>query len=251
MDQEGRLKWSVLISTLRTLLGWSQAELAAAAGFHATTIAKQEEEANAPSVESRKIIEAALGIEGQSQEVEAFLGDLSQRMLGVRGANGEAWGIQSTVSEAARFMQSALWLGLQQMREGDAEEPLSWGRLIATLRALRGWNQKELGQVAGVDTRTISRHELGEREPSRIVKEKLEETLLGASGLTSEVVQIHLGGLKAMMTSPKVGTVMASIREAGEITSQFVEETLRGGREEILGVRAEHLDADPAGNPGL
>jgi transcriptional regulator with XRE-family HTH domain len=251
-DLAGGLEWSLLLMTLRTLRGWTQAELAKAAGLYRTAVARQEREVHAPSIDGRRALERALGVEGRARQVEVFLGELRARMIdpGKRSEyRGLAAEIQQAAAESSQLMQYSLWLGLEQLRGGGDEEPLAWGRFISTLRTLRGWNQAELGQAAGVSGKTISKQEIGEREPTDIVKEKLERALLGTSTM-SERVRIQLGGLRAMMLAPKVASVMAGIEEAGAMTTRFIEAALRSGFEEIFG-RGERESAAPTRLPGL
>src|SRR2546430_2537832 len=83
MDQWPALRWGQMVETLRTLRGWSQEELGAAAAVDKTTIAKQEQGgASQPSVDGRAKIERALGIDGRSREVAIYLGELRARLIG-------------------------------------------------------------------------------------------------------------------------------------------------------------------------
>lgn len=56
---------------------------------------------------------------------------------------------------------------------------------VSFLRALRGWNQKELAAAAGIDKSLISLYELGKQAPSR----RTLERLASAAGVPFAVVE--------------------------------------------------------------
>src|SRR5207344_2855779 len=144
-------------------------------------------------------------------------------------------------AEASRLMQSALWLGIEYVRGGEASL-LPWSRFIVTLRTLRGWSQADLGEVAGIDKMTVNRAEVRGR-PTPSVKAKLEGAFFGPSRLRAEIARFHLGGLRALMRAPQRAAVMAGIVEAGDVNAQFVEAALRAGRRQVsLGARNHEVD---------
>jgi len=232
MDHCQELKWEHLVETLRVLRGWGQEELAVAAGLDTATVAKQEQGLKRPSPESRRKIEEALGIEGWSREVEIYLAKLRERLVdpGRRSAVKEP---EPAGAESSRLMQAALWMGLAELRGTEDGEPgLPWGVLIATLRTLRGWSQKELARRAGVDVSTVSRQELAKADPSEMVREKLEQAL-GLQGRT-EPVRMEIGGLRAKMLAPRRRVVEAGIEQAGAKTARLVEGALRLALDDLL-----------------
>src|SRR5689334_1883514 len=139
MDGQEELGWGLMIWTLRTLLGWSRDELATAAGVHATTIGRHENDTDEPPQESSRTvsnIERALGIEGQTAELRLHLAHLRNKMLGVPLGTEPPLAKQAA-TDASRLMRAALSLSLEDLRlGGDSEIGLPWGRLIATLRTL-------------------------------------------------------------------------------------------------------------------
>jgi transcriptional regulator with XRE-family HTH domain len=240
VDEQAELAWGLLVWTLRTLLGWSQEELATAAGVHARTIGRHENDTAEPTQESRRTVrsvESALGIEGRTGELRLYLGPLRDRMLGIKRRTEVSPGKQAATA-ASRLMRAALSLGIEDLRtRGEADIGLPWGRLIATLRTLRGWTQEELAEAADVDPTTISRQELDSAEPSRIVREKLE----GALSITGETkeLQILLGGIRAQMLAPKHGPASLRIEEAAALSARFTEAMLRLALDESLQVGEE------------
>jgi transcriptional regulator with XRE-family HTH domain len=248
MDEQARLGWGLLVSTLRTLLGWSRDELASAAGVHVSTIFRHETDTAEPSHESMPSVskvEAALGIEGRTSELRLHLGLWRDRMLGVRHRTEVSPDAQAA-TEASLMMRAALSLCLEDLRtRAEGEIGLPWGCLIATLRTLRGWTQQELGEAAGVDSTTISRQERKTAQPSRIVLEKLEGALR-ITGKTREL-QILLGGIRAQMLAPKQGPAFNRIEEAGALSARITEATFRLALDESpqAGDEAEALPSLP------
>jgi transcriptional regulator with XRE-family HTH domain len=236
------VKWSVVVATLRTLLGWNQGQLEEASGVYPRALSKYELEWFPPSKENRRKVEKALGFEdGWPKEVEIFLGGLRAEMTSPNRGLGDADEIQEAAAEASRLMQSALWLGIEYVREGETSL-LPWSRFIVTLRTLRGWSQADLGEVAGIDKMTVNRAEVSGR-PTPSVKAKLEGAFFGTSRLRAEIARFHLGGLRALMRAPQRAAVMAGIVEAGDVNAQFVEAALRAGRrQESLGARKHEVD---------
>ena len=89
-------------------------------------------------------------------------------------------------AEAKRIMESALRLGLDQLRRigsGESLEgatltaDLGWPTLLRTLRTLRGWSREELAAALGLTSSSISKQESGERRPTRAIREKVEQVL--------------------------------------------------------------------------
>jgi transcriptional regulator with XRE-family HTH domain len=254
MDDRPVLRWGRMVETLRNLRGWSQENLAAASGVANTSIARQEKGGvSQPLAESREKIEKALGIDGWSNEVAIYLGELSSRLAGEPERREVAERIKGMEAETARRMKGALWMGLLELRGGvdEQEEPgLAWGALISTLRTLLGWSQEELARKAGVNVSTVSRQELETADPSAIVREKVVRAL-GLDRRRAEEVRIEIGGLRAMMLTPKRERLREIIEQRGDETGALIGKMLRVALAEG---RAEARGADPrsevvAGSP--
>ncbi len=219
------LEWGRLVMTLRTLRGWSREELATASEVHRATIERQEEGVSQPTVDARKRIEVALGIDEGSTEVATYLAELRETLLQPgrrRGPGSATWaGVQ-----ASRQVQAALWLALEEFRETREGEPgLPWKDLVATLRTLLGWSQRDLSAKAGVHSITLSKLETGAVRTRQGVLEKVERAL-GLEGIAEEV-RTELGGLRARMLAPSRPVVTTLIAQAGAETALFVEQSYR------------------------
>jgi transcriptional regulator with XRE-family HTH domain len=60
------------------------------------------------------------------------------------------------------------------------------GRPLRTRRVEAGWTQKELGEAAGCDSRTISRIELGSLRPSAGLMDRINQALARQAGRTGQ-----------------------------------------------------------------
>jgi transcriptional regulator with XRE-family HTH domain len=228
-----QVDWGRLVKTLRVLRGWSRRQLAKAVGVHKATIDKQEQGLSRPTPETKAQIENALGIEGHSGEVGAYLAELQQTLLRPerRRSGGEALQVGL---EASRRMQAALWAGLEELRGGTSgkDEPgLPPGVLIVTLRTLLGWNREEICRRAEVHWATMSRLESG-KGVTDSMREEIEQ-VLGLEGIR-ESVRLELCGLRAMMRASKSASVRQLIAEAGEASRRLIEDGYRLGLEELL-----------------
>jgi transcriptional regulator with XRE-family HTH domain len=99
----------------------------------------------------------------------------------------------------------------------------------ATLRSLRGWSQGDLGKETGISVKALSRLESGLAQVSEANQERIEMALLGESGLAARVVRMELGGLRAMLRSPKYPPVEKQIDEGREVGRQLLRSALEVG----------------------
>jgi len=113
------LEWGHLLAVLRTLRGWTQEELAAAAGVSGTAISKAELGIQVPVEEVRDKLEAALGVQGTTRELRILLGEIRAGMLDPeRGHRGKA--IREAGEVASRMTTIALGEVLEDLRRiGD------------------------------------------------------------------------------------------------------------------------------------
>lgn len=109
------LEWGHLLAVLRTLRGWNQEELAAAAGVSVAAISKAELGIQVPVEEGREKLEAALGVQGTARELRILLGEIRAGMVDPeRGRRGKA--IREAGEVASRMTTIALGEVLEDLR---------------------------------------------------------------------------------------------------------------------------------------
>ena len=243
------LEWKLLLAVMRTLRGWTQEQLAMAAGVAKSTIARQEVGAPCSSAVEAQLLKT-LGVQERVDELRLLLGQLRETMLDPhrRHLGGE---IEQAGKAAAQLTRAALGLELDVLRRVGKESTqaapgfleglleghplqgvaLEWGHLLAVLRTLRGWNQEELAAAAGASVAAISKAELGIQVPVEEVRDKLEATL-GVQGTTREL-RILLGEIRAGMLDPARGHRGKAIQEAGDVASRLTMIALGAVLEEL------------------
>src|SRR4029079_12606740 len=118
------MEWGRLIQVLRTCLGWSQGELAKAAGVSASAVAKQEQGVALPSKAVKERIEKALGIdERTTRELQGLFGAIRAMMLAPE-PRSVAQGLEATEAAMARAVREAVRIALVSLRamEEDGTE---------------------------------------------------------------------------------------------------------------------------------
>jgi transcriptional regulator with XRE-family HTH domain len=107
---------------------------------------------------------------------------------------------------------------------------LRWGTLLETLRVLRGWSREELAAASGVSAAAIALQEQGAVNPTRGVREKLEEAL-GVVGREPELEA--LGELRAWMLDPEGRYWTGRSEGAGEEAQRILKVALRLGLDHL------------------
>ncbi len=124
------------------------------------------------------------------------------------------------------------------------EEPkqLEWGRLVETLRVLRGWNKIQLAEAAGVNKATVYKYEKSACGPIGELRRKIEFAL-GIEG-RSEEVATYLAELRETLLHPERRPMVEAAR-AGIQASRRMQAALWAGLEELRGGTAGEAE------PGL
>src|SRR5258708_39467600 len=121
MEETSEVGWGHMIEILRTVVHWSQDELAAKSGVSASTIGRQETELANPTRQVKEKLERALGVEGQTKQLQIFFGGLRAKML-----DPEQRVFTKRIEEfgevASQITRQALLLGLADLRR-EEEEP--------------------------------------------------------------------------------------------------------------------------------
>jgi transcriptional regulator with XRE-family HTH domain len=228
------LDWSLLLTLLRTLRGWSQEELSTASGISTSAISKQEVGAVPGIGGSREKLEEALGVAGWTHEIELFLAPLRATMIDPERRDAIR-GIEGASSAALQITQAALSLAVEDLRRTDEgserRPPLEWPVLLIALRLLRGWRQDELAAASGMSEAAISRQERGLQTPTRTARAKLEEAL-GVRGKT-RAIEILLGQIRARMIDPQDRHTRLGIVASGHAAARITDAALRLGREKM------------------
>jgi transcriptional regulator with XRE-family HTH domain len=117
------LEWGHLLAVLRTLRGWNQEELGAAAGVSVAAISKAELGIQVPVEEVREKLETALGVRGVTRELRILLGEVRAGMLDPeRGQRGKA--IREAGEVASKMTTVALDAVLEDLRRiGRGKDP--------------------------------------------------------------------------------------------------------------------------------
>jgi transcriptional regulator with XRE-family HTH domain len=119
---ERGLEWSALLLTLRVLRGWSQEELAAASGVSSGAISRQES-GRRPARAIREKLERALGVEGKTERIEFYLGELRATMRS-RHRRSDNPVVAEAGEAARRSTESALRAGISELRgKGEPRAP--------------------------------------------------------------------------------------------------------------------------------
>ena len=123
---------------------------------------------------------------------------------------------------------------------------LRWGTLLETLRVLRDWSREELAAASGVSAATIALQEQGAVNPTRGVREKLEEAL-GVVGREPELEA--LGELRAWMLDPEGRYWTGRSEGAGEEAQRILKVALRLGLDHLERIEPSIVEAES--NSGL
>jgi transcriptional regulator with XRE-family HTH domain len=122
-DRKGEpgLQWGVLISTVRTLRGWGQEELARRAGVNTSTVSRQERGTAQAREAVRKKILNALGLQEIEERVRFELGGIRAMML-APSREVVRPGIEEAAAETRQFITDALERWFRDNDDGGQEE---------------------------------------------------------------------------------------------------------------------------------
>ena len=102
------------------------------------------------------------------------------------------------------------------------------------LRTLKGWNQAELAQAAGIDRGQISLYEAGKRLPS----DKSLQRILDAAGMQASDLQATLTFIRLMRSGETASLTGDQEQPAGSATVRAVTQALETARAQLLMSRA-------------